>query len=143
VKVIREPVLLDTGPLVALLNRRDQHPEICSQQAKQIQGRVLTSWTTVTEAAWLLRLQPGGLAGVLQAIDDQDIHCVHLKPESVPWMIDCAKQYRDLNPQLADVSLLYLAQRHGIDRIFTLDRRDFLVYRTAANAPFVLLPDSL
>ena len=50
------------------------------------------------------------------------------------------EKYADLHPQLADVSLLYLAEREGISTIFTLDRRDFSVYRTKAGKPYKLLP---
>jgi hypothetical protein len=41
---------------------------------------------------------------------------------------------------LADASLCYLAEPERIDRIFTLDRRDFVVYRVRQNQPLVLLP---
>ena len=46
------------------------------------------------------------------------------------------KKYDDLRPQLADACLVYLANRDGIDTIFTLDRRDFLVYRSGASEGF-------
>ena len=45
-----------------------------------------------------------------------------------------------LHPQLADAALIYLAGREGIDTIFTLDRRDLAVYRSARNRPFRILP---
>jgi predicted nucleic acid-binding protein len=55
-------------------------------------------------------------------------------------MINCLQKYADLNPQLADASLLYLADREQINSIFTLDRRDFSVYRNRHDRPFILLP---
>ena len=50
------------------------------------------------------------------------------------------KKYEDLRPQLADACLVYLANRDGIDTIFTLDRRDFLVYRSTRRKAFRILP---
>ena len=51
-------------------------------------------------------------------------------------------KYADLKPQWADVSLLYLAEREEISSVFTLDWRDFSVYRIKQNQPLVLLPGS-
>lgn len=49
-------------------------------------------------------------------------------------------RYENLEPQLADACLVYLAQREDIDTVFTLDRRDFSVDRTSARKPFHLVP---
>ena len=46
-----------------------------------------------------------------------------------------------LNAQLADAALVYLAEREGLDTVFTLDRRDFSVYRFSRNRSFHLLPE--
>ena len=50
------------------------------------------------------------------------------------------RTYEDIRPQLADAALVYLADREGIDTIFTLDRRDFSVYRSARKRPFHIVP---
>ncbi len=49
-------------------------------------------------------------------------------------------RYEDLDPQLADACLVYLAHRESIDTVFTLDRRDFSVYRASLRKPFHLVP---
>jgi predicted nucleic acid-binding protein len=128
---------------VALLHDRDSRHELCREQADCIKGPVITTWAVITEAAWLLQDLPNGLNSLLHALDDQDIQCLHLEPSAVAWLANCAQQYKNLNPQLADLSLLYLAERLGIQHVFTLDRRDFSVYRTVAGTPFHLLPESL
>ena len=51
------------------------------------------------------------------------------------------KKYESMRPQLADATLVHLADRESIDTIFTLDRRDFSVYRSARNRRFRLIPD--
>jgi predicted nucleic acid-binding protein len=54
-----------------------------------------------------------------------------------------AQQYQALRPQLADLTLLLLAEREKIDTIFTLDRRDFLAFGRRGHRHFHLLPESL
>ena len=54
---------------------------------------------------------------------------------------DLLKKYESMRPQLADTSLVHLAVRESIDTIFTLDRRDFSVYRSARNRRFRFIPD--
>jgi uncharacterized protein len=54
---------------------------------------------------------------------------------------DVMKKYQDIRPQFADAALVYLADRDEIDTIFTLDRRDFCVYRSARRRPFRILPE--
>ncbi len=47
----------------------------------------------------------------------------------------------DIGVQLADASLVYLAERDQIDTVLTLDRRDFSIYRFGNNRSFTLLPE--
>jgi hypothetical protein len=51
------------------------------------------------------------------------------------------KKYESIGPQLADASLVYLAGREQIETIFTLDRRDFSIYRTGRKRSFRILPE--
>lgn len=138
-KVIDSPVLVDTGPLVALLQTHDQHHQVCAEQAKDLVRTMLTCWPVLTEAAWLL----GSTRPLLQMVAQGKLICLELDQQAPAWMDHYAERYTDLRPQLADVALVYLADRERIRHIFTLDRRDFLVYRSAAGSPFDLLPVSL
>jgi predicted nucleic acid-binding protein len=141
--LISNKVLIDTGPLVALLSPQDRYHKVCTEQARELTGEVLTSWAVVTEAAWLLRNSPNGIGRLLKAINSRNIQCVHLDSKSYDWLGNAAKQYQDLMPQLADLSLLYLAEFHQIKHIFTLDRRDFAVFRAGDGNPFQLLPENI
>ncbi len=51
------------------------------------------------------------------------------------------KTYESIRPQLADASWVYLAGREQIKTIFTLDRRDFSLYRTGGKRSFPILPE--
>ncbi len=52
------------------------------------------------------------------------------------------KRYESIRPQLADATLVYLASRERIETIFTLDRRDFSIYRTGRKRSFRILPQT-
>jgi len=66
--------------------------------------------------------------------------CVHLDATAANWIKQAAEKYHDLQPQVADLSLLYLAQLLNIEHVFTLDRRDFSVYQNATQPGLILLP---
>jgi predicted nucleic acid-binding protein len=139
--VIAETVLIDAGPLVALLHDADSRHAECKAQATEIMGRVATSWAVVAEAAWLLRRLPDSLERLFEAIVDRDVDIVHIPVDALGALRDQARQYRDLRPQAADLTLLYLADQLQTDFVFTLDRRDFSVYRTRSGRPLRLLPE--
>jgi uncharacterized protein len=92
------------------------------------------------EAAWLLRDTHQGLERLLGLLTRNVITCSELADETAAWMAESAKRYADLQPQLADLSLLYLAERERIGTIFTLDRRDFTVFRDRQGKAFTLIP---
>ncbi len=51
-------------------------------------------------------------------------------------------RYASLGAQLADAALMYIAEREGINTVFTLDRRDFSVYRTTDGRALSILPQA-
>jgi predicted nucleic acid-binding protein len=69
------------------------------------------------------------------------VFCPSLEASAAEWIAACHQRYADLKPQLADLTLLYLAEREGINTVFTLDRRDFLVFKTGSNQTLRLIPD--
>lgn len=141
--MITDRVVVDTGPLVALLDRDDAHHESCKAVFANLRGPVYTTWPVITEAAWLLRNISGGPQGVLALIESGVFVCFELGPESAEWIRKFLDQYADLRPQLADASIAYAAEELGTETVFTLDRRDFLVFRSRSGKAFRLLPDHI
>ena len=130
-----EHVVVDAGPLVALLRRDDEHHEKCREAAAQLPGPLFTTW--------LLRNVPNGVVRLLEFVSKGLVVCQHMEPIAAEWLTHFVQQYDDLRPQLADASLVYLAERLDTDIIFTLDRRDFTVFRNQHGRPFRLVPAAL
>jgi predicted nucleic acid-binding protein len=137
---MKGPVLADTGPIVAILSESDEHHDACIEQLQRIKGPILTCWTVVTEAVWLLRAYPAAIARLLSSFDGRPFELAPLNAEDMSGISAILAKYRDLGIQLADASLVLLANREGVDTIFTLDRRDFTVLRLARGKKFRLIP---
>ena len=136
-------VLLDTGPLVAIISERDQHHDVCVEQLRQLTPPLLTCWPVITEAAWLLRNDLPAVQRLLAGFDVGLLQLLPLDEEAAPWLSNFVTRYVNLGVQLADACLVYLAEREGIEAVFTLDRRDFSVYRFGKNKSFTLIPSQL
>ena len=133
-------VLVDTGPLVALLSRRDEQHSTCVALLRELAPPLLTCWSVVTETAWLLRRQPVAIDALFHGFASGLLRLLVLDEADLPHVEEFLRRYRNIGVQLADAALVHLAEREGIESIFTLDRRDFAVYRKRSGAGFRLLP---
>lgn len=131
-------VLVDTGPLVAMASKRDAHYAACTNQLREIAPPLLTCWPVLTEAAWLLRRYPAAIIRLLASFESGFLSLLPLEERSLPWISGFLRRYTQA--QLADACLVYLAEREGIGTIFTLDRRDFSVYRLSRQRALTLVP---
>lgn len=133
-------VLIDTGPLVAMRITSDSEHQRCIQTLARIELPLLTCWPVITEAAWMLRRNIASVRRLLRSIADGRLRLLDVSDADVPAIDDLFRRYADLKPQLADLALLHLANREGLDTVFTLDRRDFAVFRLKGRKPLRLLP---
>jgi predicted nucleic acid-binding protein len=131
---------MDTGPLVAILSPDERDHQICVSLLRNLPAPVVTCWPVVTEAMWLLRKSPRTIKKLLSAISSGVLEIPIVTASEIGKIEAIMDQYASLRPQFADAMVVYLAHREKIETIFTLDRRDFLVYRTARNKPFHLIP---
>ena len=134
-------VLLDTGPLVAILSAQDEHHAVCVDALRHLPGPLFSCWPVITEAAWLLRRDARAVQQLLKSLGGGFVELLPLASLEAPAIAAVMKKYADIRPQLADAALVYLADREGIDTIFTLDQRDFSVYRSTRKRAFRILPE--
>jgi uncharacterized protein len=133
-------VLVDTGPLVAIMSPADQRHKTCLEALHDLPGPLFSCWPVITEAAWLLRRRPGAVRQLLDSISAGFLELLPVESAEAAEIGKVIEKYRNIRPQLADAVLVYLAERDGFDVIFTLDRRDFSVYQAGRKRAFRIIP---
>jgi hypothetical protein len=138
-------ILTDAGPLVAILDQDELHHDSCVQCLAQLAGPLLTTWPVLAEAMYLLGESGGWRAqdGLWRHIDKGNIQIAELVRDDRSRMRILMEKYRDLPMDLADASLVVLAENEGLRDIFTLDHADFRVYRIHRRHSFRLWPKVL
>jgi predicted nucleic acid-binding protein len=125
---VKENVILDTGPLVAFLNRRDRFHQWALENWSQIQPSMLTCEAVISEACFLLGVTGSGIDSVMQLIQRKIIAISFHLDEHIQPVKSLLLKYRSVPMSLADACLIKMSELHPQSRIFTLDR-DFNVYR--------------
>jgi predicted nucleic acid-binding protein len=125
---VKENVLLDTGPLVAFLNRRDKFHNWALAQWDQIKPPMLTCEAVISEACFLLAGTNTGIDSVMQMIQRKITTVSFHLDEHIPPVKKLLLKYRSVPISLADACLIRMSELHPDSRIFTLDS-DFNLYR--------------
>ena len=133
-------VLVDTGPLVALLDRSDPDHVACQETLSSLNDSMVSVWPVITEAMYMLRAYWQAQEALWEMIEMGAVEILLLNIDDVPRMKELMRKYRDLPMDLADAALVRVAERERLRRIFTLDRRDFQVYRPSRIGRFAILP---
>lgn len=133
-------ILIDAGPLVALISSGDRHHRACRQALQALEEPIGTVWPALTEAMYLLRTSWAGQHALWEILERGTVTLVPLTIDDAPRMRDLMEKYRDLPMDLADAALVRIAEREKIRRVFTLDRRDFTLYRPIGIGRFTILP---
>lgn len=133
--------LLDTGSLVAALNRRDPDHARCVTALADFSGSLLTTGAVITEAMHFLHGTPGGADTLVGFLDDAQ---VDIRDCFAPLQLLAAtrlmKKYADTPMDFADATLVLLADETGLDQIVTLDARGFRTYRFRGTRRFQIIP---
>ena len=134
--LLRGGVLLDTGVLVALYARDDPRHLAVAQWMASFRGELHTVEPVLTEAAYFL---PVRLRSALAKLAEGGAVRLHYPdPAGYARIADLLRKYADLDPDWADISLVWLAETTGIHRIATLDVAGFSVYRIHGRRRFEL-----
>ena len=133
-------VLVDAGPLIALIESRDRHHARCVAAVRTLDDPLLTVWPAFTEAMYLLGPSPRSQEALWGMIESGAVDFAPLTADDAPRMRELMQVYRDQPMDLADAALVRVAERDGLRRIFTLDRRHFETYRLNRRTRFTILP---
>jgi len=126
-------LLIDTGPLVAWLDRGDRDHARVGAFLAGFRGRLLTTWPVLTEVCHLI---PGYIVPRFLRWVEASVELHELPTAAVSDLAARIEKYHDLPMDLADTSLVWLADQIGVLEILTLDERDFGVYRLAGGQRF-------
>ena len=133
-------MLLDTGPLVALLDRSERNHQRCLTFFREFRGRLVTTEPVLTEAVYLLGPSFYLQKPVLEFFLQGGAELVPQSQEMLQRSLWLMEKYADVPMDFADATLVGLAENRGITDVFTLDRRGFETYRINGKKPFIVYP---
>ncbi|MFQ5741551.1 MAG: type II toxin-antitoxin system VapC family toxin [Acidobacteriota bacterium] len=138
-------ILLDTsGLLAALFPDQEQH-EACARALQGAEGPLLLSPFVLAEVDYLVS-KLAGVSVELQLLDEVAREAYQLTPfdsHDVEEARSLIEEFRDIEPGLADASIVILSRRHDVEELLTLDQRHFRVLPGPGGRPFRLLPADL
>ena len=133
-------ILVDAGPLVALADRTDAHHKSCLRALEALRDPLGTVWPALTEAVYLVQRWPRAQTELLNLVESGALRILPFGRDDMPRVKALMTKYRDLPMDLADAALVRVAERDGIRTIFTIDRRDFSLYRPLGLGRFKIIP---
>jgi predicted nucleic acid-binding protein len=136
-------ILIDTGPIVAFFDKDDRYHDLCVEILKEIREPFITTWPVLTECFYLLNFSWEVQDSLWLFIQRGGVEIYPLEKDFLIRCRELMKQYRDLPMDLADATLVTLADILGISKIFTLDRKDFSIYRFKQKKRFTLIPTKM
>ena len=132
-------ILVDTGPLVALIHEDDNEHRACKDAFASFNEPLGTVWPVLTEAIYLLSFSWEAQTALMEMIETGAVEILPLGVADIPRIRELMRKYRDLPMDLADAALVRVAERERLRRVFTIDRRDFQIYRPSRIGRFVVL----
>jgi uncharacterized protein len=133
-------ILVDAGPMVAIVDADDQYHSQCVAAFETFQEPMGTVWPAVTEAMYFLPERPRAQEALWEMLERGALQLLALDAGDAPRMRELMRKYANRPMDLADAALVRVAEREGIRKIFTVDRRDFSVYRLHGRIRPTLIP---
>jgi predicted nucleic acid-binding protein len=134
-----KPVLLDTGVIVALLDRSEQFHTACARIVGELSEPLITCEAVIAESCYLVRNLSGAAEAILENIAAGIFQIPLQLSREAAGVKRILHKYRDHKIDLADACLIHLAGEFGTGDILTLDR-DFDVYRWSRAKAFRRMP---
>jgi predicted nucleic acid-binding protein len=125
---LKQRIILDTGPLVALLNRKDRYHDWARTLWAEIEAPLLSCEAVIAEACHLLRRVDGGPSAVIELLHRGAVALAFSLSDETAAVARLLKRYRDVPMSLADACLVRMVELHSASRIVTVDG-GFRIYR--------------
>ena len=132
--------LVDTGPIVAMINRADRWHDVCVGTFQSLRAPLVTSAAVFTEIFHLLGRHTQDVAAAWKLIRSGALTVRAIVDDDLGALNSLMLKYRDRPMDFADATLVHLAHREAIDLIFTIDHDDFETYRIEGRKKFRIVP---
>jgi predicted nucleic acid-binding protein len=129
---MKREAILDTGPLVAVLNRYDTYYQWATQQMASVQSPVLTCEAVISEAYFLLHNRGLNAQMVIKMVQNGYIKVPFHFDDEVEMVQQLMEKYANVPMSFADACLVRMAERYPNSAVLTLDS-DFRIYRKNRN----------
>jgi predicted nucleic acid-binding protein len=134
---VTERAIMDTGPLVAFLDRSEAHHAWAAGRFRQFSVPLFTCEPVLTECLFLLRLAPVAQDKLLELVERRSLVVDFRLQEELGPVRRLMAKYRDAPMSLADACLVRMAETTGLS-VCTLDSH-FAVYRKHGRDSLALI----
>ena len=131
-------VLLDTGPLVAFLDRRDRHHEWAKARWGELIPPLLTCESVVSESCFLMKEVPFGRKGVMELLSRGVIKIAFDLGRETKAVAGLMARYDEVPMSLADACLVRMSEQYSDCAVFSIDG-DFRLYRRHSRGVIPLI----
>lgn len=132
--------LIDTGVVLALLDRRDKWHNPCVEVYSRALLPLLTTEAVLAEVFHLTYRNLREVHGVWTLVNSGAIRLASIEHDELSSVRSLMDEYADRPMDFADATLVHLAARESLSLILTVDQDDFETYRIAGRKRFTILP---
>lgn len=130
-------IIVDAGPLIALFRKRDRHHSRVTRFLATNPARLVSTLPVITEVCHFLSTD--GKVALLKWIGRGGLSLQAIGTDDLPEIMALLERYADQEMDFADATLVWLAELINTRDVMTVDRRDFLVYRSGSGEAFNLV----
>lgn len=132
--------LIDTGAILALLDADDRWHIPCLEAFARLQLPLATTAAVLAELFHFLGDHPERVAAAWRTLRSGAITILPITEDDMPALDGLMQKYADRPMDLADATLVRLAERESLSTIFTIDHDEFKAYRIGAKGRFRIVP---
>ena len=132
--------LIDTGAILALLDRTDRWHGVCVDTFQQLRLPLVTSEAVLAELFHLVGDSRREMETAWKFVRSGAIRLAGIEDAELPEIQNLMSRYWDRPMDFADATLVYLARREGLSTVFTVDHADFNTYRIEGRKRFRVFP---
>jgi len=132
--------LIDTGAILALLDRTDRWHDVCVNTFQRLRLPLVTSEAVLAELFHLVGDSRHQMETAWKFMRSGAVRLAVIEDSELPEIQTLMLRYWDCRMDFADATLVYLASREGLSTVFTVDHTDFNTYRIEGRKRFRIFP---